>query len=612
MKNRMRPIVSYGLIAILAASAASTQTLTTLIGLGSPTNSQLIQGKDGYIYGATYNGVYKIALDGTVAAIVALVGDLPNTLVQASDGNFYSTTANGGLGRGTVFRMTPSGTVTILYRFGTVATDGGSPAAGLIQASDGNLYGVTVSTVFRITLSGTLTTLYTFGTQAGDGRSPSGPLLQGVDGNLYGMTQAGGTGAVGTIFKISLAGAMTTLYSFTSATGSAPIGTALIQASDGNFYGTTSKGGTYNGGTIFRMTPAGVVSFLYNFSAANPDGTLATDGVEPVGGLIQATDGNLYGTTLLGGGTGVAGTLFRMSLSGTFTALAAFSGSEGGAPGLGLLQASDGNLYGTTSLYGYTGFGSVFKYFLTASPPPPPAIATNGIVPVYSNVSTIQQGEWISIYGTNLAGTATVWNGDFPLSLGGTSVLIDGKPAYLWFVSPTQLNVQVPTDTTTGPISVTVTTAGGTATSTVTMAQIAPMFDLLDSKHVAGIILRPDGSGGYGGGSYDVLGPTGTSLGYPTVAAKAGDTVELFGVGFGPTTPAVPAGAPFSGSAPATSSVNLVINGQTITPTYVGETSAGLIQINLTIPPGLGTGDVTLQAIVGGIQTPAGVMMSVQ
>ena len=612
MKNRMRPVILSGLIACIATASASAQTLTTLIGLGSTTNGQLIQGKDGYIYGASYNGIYKLALDGTVAAIVALVGDLPNTLVQANDGNFYTTTTNGGSGRGTVIRMTPSGTVTILYRFGTVSTDGGGPVAGLIQASDGNLYGVTSTTVFRITLSGTLTTLYTFGTQSNDGRSPSGPLVQGSDGNLYGLTGSGGTAAGGTIFRISLAGAMTTLYSFATATGSGPIGTALIQASDGNFYGTTSAGGTHNGGTIFKMTAAGVVSFLYNFSATNPDGTIATDGLEPVGGLIQASDGNLYGTTLFGGGTGVAGTLFRISLSGTFTALAAFSGSEGGAPGLGLLQASDGNLYGTTSLNGYTGSGSVFKYFLTANPPPAPVISKNGVVPVYSNVSTIQQGEWISIYGTNLAGAATVWNGDFPLSLGGTSVLIDGKPAYLWFVSPTQLNVQVPTDATIGPVQVTVTTAGGTATSTVTMAQIAPMFDLLDSKHVAAIILRSDGSGAYGSGSYDVLGPTGTSLGYPTVAAKAGDTVELFGVGFGPTKPAVPAGGPFSGSAPATSSVNLVINGQTITPTYAGETSAGLFQINLTIPPGLGTGDVSLQAIVGGIQTPTGVVMTLQ
>jgi len=156
----------------------------------------------------------------------------------------------------------------------------------------------------------------------------------------------------------------------------------------------------------------------------------------------------------------------------------------------------------------------------------------------------------MDIYGPNLAATATTWNGDFPLSLGGTNVEINGTPAYIWFVSPGQINVQAPSLTATGSVPVTVTTAGGTATSTVNLAQIPPMFSLLDASHVAGIILRSNGSGAYGGGTYDIVGPTGNSLGYATVAAKAGDTGELFGVGFGPTKPTVPAGVPFSASAP--------------------------------------------------------------
>lgn len=376
----------------------------------------------------------------------------------------------------------------------------------------------------------------------------------------------------------------------------------LTQASDGNFYGTTFGEGTHSYGSVFQMTPAGSVTTIYNFGSA------ATDGYNLAAGLVQASDGNLYGTTIFGGGGG--GTLFRTSLSGTLTTLATFSGSEGLGPELTMIKASDGNLYGTTSSGGYTTKGSVFKYFLTATPPPAPTTKTNGVVPVYSSVPTIQQGEWISIYGSNLAGTATTWNGDFPLSLGGTNVEINGTPAYIWFVSSTQINVQVPSLTATGSVPVTVTTAGGTATSTVTVAAIAPMFSLLDSSHVAGIILRSNGSGAYG--SYDIIGPTGSSLGYATVAAKAGDSVELFGVGFGPTKPAVPAGAAFSGSAPATSTVTLLINNQTITPSYAGETSAGLFQINLTVPAGLGTGDIPLQAIVGGIQTPTGVVISLQ
>jgi uncharacterized protein (TIGR03437 family) len=191
-------------------------------------------------------------------------------------------------------------------------------------------------------------------------------------------------------------------------------------------------------------------------------------------------------------------------------------------------------------------------------------------------------------------------------------VTINNKPAYLWFVSPGQINLQAPDDTTTGSVSVVVNTSGGTATSTVTLAALSPSFSLLDDRHVAGIILRSNGSGAYGGGSYDIVGPTGTSLGYKTVAAKAGDTVEIFGVGFGATNPFVPAGAPFTGSAPAKNQVQFRINNVAVTPIYAGITSAGLYQFNLQIPVGAGIGDVTLQANVNGSQTPSGVVIALQ
>jgi uncharacterized protein (TIGR03437 family) len=144
------------------------------------------------------------------------------------------------------------------------------------------------------------------------------------------------------------------------------------------------------------------------------------------------------------------------------------------------------------------------------------------------------------------------------------------------------------------------------------LAQFGPSFFLLDAKHVAGIILRPDRTGAYGGGAYDIIGPTGTSLGYPAVAAKAGDTIELFSTGFGPTTPAVPAGQPFSGAASTTNPVTLRINNVSITPTFAGLSGAGLYQVNLTVPSGLGPGDVSLQASVGGVQTPSSVVISLQ
>jgi uncharacterized protein (TIGR03437 family) len=189
---------------------------------------------------------------------------------------------------------------------------------------------------------------------------------------------------------------------------------------------------------------------------------------------------------------------------------------------------------------------------------------------------------------------------------------VNNRPAYPWFVSYSQINLQAPDDGTTGPVSVAVTTPAGTAASTVTLAQFAPSFSLLDGKHVAGILLRPDGSGAYGGGTYDIVGPTGTSLGYKTVAAKAGDTLALFGTGFGPTDPAVPAGKAYSGDAATTSSVQLLIDNIPVAPTFSGIASAGLYQINVRIPAGLDVGDVPLRAIVGGAETPLGVVLSLQ
>jgi uncharacterized protein (TIGR03437 family) len=241
-----------------------------------------------------------------------------------------------------------------------------------------------------------------------------------------------------------------------------------------------------------------------------------------------------------------------------------------------------------------------------------PSITSGGIVPVNSTVPTIQPGEWVSIFGARLAGSTVIWNGDFPTSLGGTSVTINGRAAYLSFVSPTQINLQAPDDTSTGSVPVVVTTPGGTAASTVTLAQFAPSFILLDGKHVTGIILRANGSGAYGGGTYDLIGPTGNSLGYPTVAAKAGDTIELFAVGLGPTNPAVPAGQAYSSAAPTTYPVNLLINKLSAIPAFAGLSSAGLYQINLTVPAGLGTGEVPLVATVGGVQTPPAVVISLQ
>jgi len=253
----------------------------------------------------------------------------------------------------------------------------------------------------------------------------------------------------------------------------------------------------------------------------------------------------------------------------------------------------------------------------------PPTISPGGVVPIFSSTNTIEPGEWVSIYGTNLASSTVVWNGDFPISLGGTKVEINGKPAYLMFVSPGQINLQAPDDAARGSVSVVVTTAAGSATSSVTLASVAPSFSLFEPTgqtvlpmgyvgFVCGIIVRSDKSGAYGGGTYDVLGPTGNSLGFPTVAALPGDIVELFGVGFGPTTQSVPAGKPFVGAAPLVAPFTLYINNVAVKPSFVGISSTGLYQINLTVPDGLGDGDVPIYAVTGGEETQRGVLFSLE
>jgi uncharacterized protein (TIGR03437 family) len=584
---------------VAAVVPSCAQTFTTLVNFtaanaGPNNNAPLIQGKDGNLYGTTvgspgdYGGtVFKLTLGGTLTTVSSLpfaYGYDPNGLeggvIQGTDLNFYGTSYYGGTGSGgTVFKVTPSGTSTTLCSFQATTTYSYNPEGGLVQGADGNFYGTTPpnpgdddGTLFVCTPGGTLTTLATgnFG--------PNGRLVQATDGNLYGSTVDGGAKGYGTVFKISPAGTLTTIYSFGSAStdGRGPTGW-LVQASDGNLYGLTTSG-PRDAGTFFEVTLGGTLTTLHTFVAN-------TEGLPGSSGLIQATDGNFYGTTDGGGGPSNGGTIFKITSAGTLTTLYSFSPADS-LSSAGLLQASDGNLYGTTQ----QGSGTIYKLTLPAASIPAPTISSGGVVPANSSSNTIQPGEWVSIYGTNLASVTQTWAGNFPISLGDTSVTIDGKAAYLSLVSPGQVNLQAPQDTATGSVSVTVTTASGSVTSTVTLAQYAPSFFLLDTKHVAGIIIRSDGSGAYDGGAYDIIGPTGTSLGYPTVAAKAGDFVELFGTGFGPTDPVVPAGQAFSGAAPATSPVMLLINNLSVTPSFAGLSGAGLVQINLTVPAGLGTG----------------------
>jgi uncharacterized protein (TIGR03437 family) len=239
-----------------------------------------------------------------------------------------------------------------------------------------------------------------------------------------------------------------------------------------------------------------------------------------------------------------------------------------------------------------------------------PAITPGGIVPNGSAVSVIQSGSWVSVFGSDLAAGTFLWNADFPTSLGGVSVTIDNKPAYIWYADPFQINVQVPDDTTQGLVSITVTTPSGTATSSVTLTTYAPSLSLLgDGIHVAGEIATPNGNGTYG--TYDLVGPSNT-FSYSTRPVNPGETLMLYGVGFGPTTPHVPAGQVFSGAAPTTNAVTVSIGGVNANVLFSGITEAGLYQINLIVPPNIGSGEQPLQATVNGIQTPVGPILTVQ
>jgi uncharacterized repeat protein (TIGR03803 family) len=285
-------------------------------------------------------------------------------VTEGGDENFYGTTSQGGTNSvGTVFKITPAGTESILWSFGS-GTDGQFPMAGLTQATDGTFYGTTsgggansAGTVFKITPAGSEMVLWSFGSGT-DGNEPEAALIQGSDGNLYGTTRLGGTNGDGTVFKLSLSGVEAVLWNFGSTgDGGAPVA-ALIQGTDGNFYGTTIGGGVHGGGTVFSVTPSGTETVLWSFNTL-------TDGGFVSGGVIQAKDGNLYGATSNGASLYNSGALFRLTPSGAETSLwrIGYGGNGAGSITFGLIPGSDDNFYGVTSTYTTTGTGggSVFK-----------------------------------------------------------------------------------------------------------------------------------------------------------------------------------------------------------------------------------------------------------
>jgi uncharacterized protein (TIGR03437 family) len=534
---------------------------------------------------------------GSGLATQAYLGT-PQALAVDASGNLYiacygSNSCGGGsiLPTGGVAKVSSNGTLT------TVASAFDPTAIAVDRSGDIYLGDLGTLALSEISPAGKSTTITSV-----TGRAITGVAIDN-SGNLF-YTSAFG------VSKIQANG-LTSVVNFGPA-GSYPMGLAVD--SNGNLYVAA-----WLVNQVFKVDTNGNATVVAGVDVPGSiTGSYSGDGGPSINANLNGPDGVAVDAA---GNVFIADTgnnrIRKVDPNGIITTIAGTGGvllSGDGGPGIeagvdapsAIAVAPTGVIYITDPTHG------IVRALTPTGSNSPPVISADGIVPVSGTAPTIQPGEWVSIYGSNISDTTATWTGTFPRTLGGTSVAINGKDAYLSYVSPEQINLQAPDDSKIGSVRVVVTTTNGSTTSTVTLAEFAPSFFLRDSKHVAGIISRTDGSGAYGGGTYDIIGPTGTSLGYPTVAAKAGDNVELFGTGFGPTNPAVLAGQSFSGAASTTNPVTTRINNLSVVPTFAGLSGAGVYQLNITIPPGLGAGDVPLVAEVGGVKTQLGVVISLQ
>lgn len=411
-----RPDLGHGFV-FRVSTAGELTILHTFDGTdGDYPSSGLIQASDGNLYGMTaygglgYGTIYRIDAAGVFTLFhefQQVEGASPGgALVEASDGKLYGATFNGGAnGTGTVFRIDTAGSFEVLASFSALGLEGTGVAAALIQSADGNFYGTASSggvaglgTVFRFDSSNVLSSVHDF--VPSEGRGPLGSLSQATDGKLYGSTSIGGTFNRGTVFQLDLSGAFATIHSFSEAEGRYLTG-GPIELPNGNFYGTAASGGSGSFGTFYSLDSTGAFTLLHDFAGdsffAPQDVILASDGslygvsgydiirLDPLGeatvlasltnlpqsGLVEGTDGALYGATGSGGANDY-GTVFRVALDGNFSVLHEFTGIDGSRPNGGLFQSSDGYLYGTTLFGGGGGglghaAGTVFRVNLNGS-----------------------------------------------------------------------------------------------------------------------------------------------------------------------------------------------------------------------------------------------------
>jgi uncharacterized protein (TIGR03437 family) len=567
-----------------------TYTITTVPGSVLPLNSLLFPDGD-----ATYFGPTSVAVD-TGGNLFFPVGQIVMRLDAKTDA--VTVAAGGGM-------ATPGNGPAINANL--------NPQAVAVDSA-GNLYIADDSTRIRKVSNGVITTVAGNGTTgfSGDGGPATsaqlnGPLGIAVDsgGNLYiADTNNRRIREVTNGVITTIAGSGNTGFGGDNGPATA------AQLSGPRCVAVDSAGNVYIADTDnqrVRKVSNGVITTVAGGGTSYPgDNGPATSADIGASGVAVDSAGNLYiaddSTRIRKVSNGVITTVAGNGISGLSGDGGPATSGEMNHPNNVVVGSSDG-VFVADYLNGRIRF---------LNPSAVPSINLNGIVPVYSSVPVIQSDSWVSIYGKYLADGTYLWNNDFPTNLGTVTVSIDKKPAYLWFVSPTQINLQVPEDTTTGVVNVAVNTPLGIATSTVTLAQYAPSFSLLgDGKHVAGVILTPDGNGAYAGGTYDLVGPLNT-FSFNTRPVQQGETLILYGVGFGPTTPHVPAGQAFTGITSTNNPVTITIGGVLANVSFSGITEAGLYQFNLTVPPSTGQGDQPLQATVNGIQTPGGPVVAVQ
>jgi uncharacterized repeat protein (TIGR03803 family) len=376
LPGRLIPL-SIGLIAFASPGiAAEYRPVHSFAGGdGFKSQSALVIGNDGLLYGAAFGGgaigrgdgtAFRLAPDGRLSVLHSFDGQRggegPAGLTPARDGRFYGVTTRGGMAlQGTVFRLDAAGRATVLHSF--QGRDGSTPQAPLLQARDGNLYGTTSyggahgsGCVFRIAPDGRFTVLHSFADDGTDGAGPGqARLTQAADGAIHGVTHGGGRHGQGTLFRLEPEGGVRVLHAFEGPEGRAPA-SALVEGPDGRLYGSTAWGGVHQRGTVYRLERDGSVMVLHHFSGREGDGA------EPVGDLVLARDGWLYGVTERGGRRD-GGTVYRMNLDGHFERLHAFDPASAGgyAPRAGLVETADGVFVGTTYQGGAHDAGGIFR-----------------------------------------------------------------------------------------------------------------------------------------------------------------------------------------------------------------------------------------------------------